>query len=369
VRAGVGRWGLWVALGVGLVAVVLVASSPTSSGRSLDPASTAPNGTKALVELLRAAGGDVRVSSTAPTARDGVVVLLSDTTSVAMTDDLLAWVGAGGTLVTADPRSSFTPGGEGLATPFGLGDATLGRGGCTIAALDAVEVIAPGRDHVRYPVPDGAARCFDDGKGAFVVDEPTGGGHLVAVGGAGVFTNEYLGKQDNAVLAVALMAPRSGTRVTVLWGMKATESRTSLGNLIPTGVRLAFWELLVAFVVYALWRGRRLGRPVAEVQPVQIAGSELVAAVGNLLQQSKDPDRAARLLRADLRRRLAERLGLGPGADADVLADITAARTGVDRHRLARALTDLPVHSERELLDLTHDLDTITTEVLHGTHP
>ena len=53
-------------------------------------------------------------------------------------------------------------------------------------------------------------------------------------------------------------------------------------------------------MVFALWRARRLGRPVAEVQPVEIAGSELVVAVGNLLQKSGRPETAAERLRSDL---------------------------------------------------------------------
>jgi hypothetical protein len=92
-------------------------------------------------------------------------------------------------------------------------------------------------------------------------------------------------------------------------------------------------------------------------------------AHGNLLAQTHDPDRAARLLRADLRRRLAERLGLSPNATAEVVAEVTALRTGVDRDRVARAVTDVPVRSEAELLDLARDIDTIRAEVLHGTAP
>ncbi len=134
-------------------------------------------------------------------------------------------------------------------------------------------------------------------------------------------------------------------------------------------MRLALVQLVIAFVLYTWWRGRRLGKPVREPQLVQIGGSELVGAVGNLMQQTHDPDRAARLLRGDLRRRLAERLGLPPDSNPDVIAEVTAARSGVDRDQVARAVTDLPVRTEDELLDLARDIDRIRTEVLHGTAP
>ena len=101
-------------------------------------------------------------------------------------------------------------------------------------------------------------------------------------------------------------------------------------------MRLALGQLLVAFVVFALWRARRLGKPVAEVPPVQIAASELVVAVGNLLQKSGKPEAAAARLRADLHRELVGRLGVSPSASADVVADLASQRTGVDRDKVAR---------------------------------
>ena len=51
------------------------------------------------------------------------------------------------------------------------------------------------------------------------------------------------------------------------------------------GVRGSLWQLALGFLVFALWKARRLGRPVAEPQPVELAASELTVAVGNLLQR------------------------------------------------------------------------------------
>ena len=36
--------------------------------------------------------------------------------------------------------------------------------------------------------------------------------------------------------------------------------------------------------------------------------------------------------------------------------------------QLSRAVSDLPVGSEADLVDLAHDIDIIRTEVFHGTH-
>ena len=95
-------------------------------------------------------------------------------------------------------------------------------------------------------------------------------------------------------------------------------------------------QLAVAFGVLVLWRSRRLGRPVLEPQPVQLAGSELVVAVGELLQRAKGREQAASVLRDDLRRWLAERLGLPPATPAEVVAEAAAAARRVGSRRPRR---------------------------------
>ena len=123
-------------------------------------------------------------------------------------------------------------------------------------------------------------------------------------------------------------------------------------------------ELLIAFVVFALWRGRRLGRPVAEVQPVEIAGSELVVAVGNLLQKAGRPEIAAERLRSDLHHDLTARLGLPVTTPPDVVADLAAARTGVPRDAVARALAGPLPTTPDALVIAARDVEEVRTAVL-----
>jgi Domain of unknown function (DUF4350) len=357
----------------GLVLVTLLLGTGPDHPGDLDPRSTEAGGTKALVMLLEASGATVTVTDRQPPAGTDVAVLLADTTSTGYTSQLRSWVEAGGVLVVADPYSSFAPARTRAASVFATSAIQIERGDCDIPAMVSLYLLASPDGATRFKAPDGAGRCFADSVGPFVVDSTVGSGHVVAVGGADVFMNATLDQVDNAGLAVALMAPRPGTRVAVLWGMRTHGSPAAghgdLSSLISTGVKLAIVELVVAFGLYAWWRARRLGQPVVERQPVQIGGSELVRAHGNLLEQTHDPDRAARLLRGDLRRRLSERLGLPSNATPHVVAEVTAARTPVERGRVERAVTDTPIRSEDELLDLARDIDAIRTEVLHGSAP
>ncbi|HMK11019.1 MAG TPA: hypothetical protein VK461_05540, partial [Acidimicrobiales bacterium] len=202
--------------------------------------------------------------------------------------------------------------------------------------------------------------------GAFVVAQPNGNGWIVATGGAGPFVNDRIDSEDNAALAANILVPHDGARVAFLERANpgTGEGNKSLRDLIPTRVRMALAQLLIAFVIFALWRGRRLGRPVSEVQPVEIAGSELVVAVGNLLQKTGRPQAAAERLRADLHRDLTSRLGIPPTASADVVADLAAQRTGYDRSKLADALAGpLPTTAEA-LVVAARDIEEVRTAVL-----
>lgn len=355
-----------VVIGVALVAVLVVIaliagnSDTTSSGPALSPSSTAANGTRALVLLLRELGGSVRVGDRLPDGDARIALLLQDRLSSADHDQLDEWVRRGGTLIVTDPSSSFSAASAG--TEF-LGGVT--RGTCTIPDLGDVNQLDVSLT-ARLRVGRGSTSCFGDSRSAFVVSTPRGSGRVVSLGDAGVFTNDSLDAKDNSVLAARLLAPDRGTPIAVLDPNPPGSGRTTLGDLIADRVFQAILQLLVAFVLYALWRSRRVGQPVTERQPVAIAGSQFVRAVGGLQQRTHAADRAAAALRMDTRRIVCERYGIPLYSDVDTLATVTAAHTGLDRHAIARALADQPVLDEESLVTLGHSLDSIRQEVLDG---
>jgi hypothetical protein len=361
VRAGVGRALPWVGVALGIALVVAVAGRPGEQGSPLDPASPGPLGTKGLVEVLRELGGQVRVSADPPGTGTKTALLLSDDLTPERRQEVLAWVRQGGTLVVADPSSAVTEVKPVGSTRIGLLDAEL-EPRCAEAALADVRRVATSGGVV-FEVPAGARACFPRNNGAWLLIQPLGGGTVVRLGGAGVLVNQELGKADNAVLLANLLLPAAGTSVQVLQPPLPGGGDAGLGDLVAPRVRLALWQLVVAFVLLALWRARRLGRPVTESQPVQLPGAELVVAVGNLLQRAKGRGQAAGLLTDDLRRSMAERLGLPPSAPAELVADTVTARTGIPRERVLRALTQTTPRDETELVALSQSIDTIRREV------
>ncbi|CAA9210072.1 MAG: hypothetical protein AVDCRST_MAG20-156 [uncultured Acidimicrobiales bacterium] len=360
--AGRAGWARWVLLGAAVLVGALLVGPPADEGEALDPDSPGPLGALGLVRTLGALGAEVSTARGAPGADVDVAVVLGDRLGRDGRDDLLTWVRGGRTLVVADPSSPLAqvePTGE-------LVDPRRDAGGCGIDALVGVEELSV--QGVGFDLGVRGRGCFSGGDGgSFVVATPVGDGTVVAVGGAAVWVNERLGRADNAVLAGALLAPAEGTQVAVVLPTLVGGGSASLTDLVGDGPKQALLQLGVAFTLYALWRGRRLGRPVPEPQPVELAASELVVAVGDLLQQGRHHGRAAEVIREDLRRHLAARLGLPTSAAPAHVAEVAAARTGLDRRRLSDLLTPAAAAAggDEVLVELAAAASAVTEELDH----
>jgi hypothetical protein len=363
--------GIVAAIVVAIVLLSLIAPSHRTDGPELDTSSTSAHGTKAAVELARRLGARVDVTSELPGPDTDVALMFEDLISSDQAPAVLAWVSAGHTLVIADPNSALVPAAR-FDHGAGFADSqSVDRGSCDVVApaglreLRDLESFGP---LARFEVPEGASSCFADAKGAVVVVDPMGSGRVISVGTPWVFTNEALDQADNAGLFAALAVPESGVRLDVLVAGadgSGLQPPADSGNLtLPTGVALGLLQLLVAFVVYCLYRARRLGKPVPEDPPVVIAGSELTRAVGGLLEHAGARDRAASSLRRSARRRLASSFGLPVGVDPHAVVATVADRTPIERDLLEVALLDAPVADDAALAALARDLDDLVALAL-----
>lgn len=382
---GLSRWLVPAGLGLLVAAVLLV--SVGGDPDPFAPGSSAPDGYRGVRLLLEDAGAEVRTATVgevadglaARTAGDGAGIVAAPGAWLAPGDleDLRSAAAAGATVVLAgldqlvleDPRVlARTPA---QAVP---------RGECDIApleGLDAVDDISGLGIEVGRGGPGGdgepVQRCFAGRGLAVVTRERVGAGEVIELSSPYVWANARLQPDkesggralDNGPMAVALL----GDLDTVTFldvrppGAGGTPGTQSPLALLPLPVELALAQAVGAFVLYAWWRSRRLGRPVAEPVPVQVAGSELVEAVGGLLRRRGSPAGAAVVLRAEARRRLSPRVGVAPGADAAVLVDAVAARCGRDRRDVRRLLLDGPVDSTDALVALGRELDRLHAEV------
>jgi hypothetical protein len=312
------------AVAIALVVIAVLAGQGTSGeGAPLSPTSASPDGLKGLVLLMESFGAQVRTDEALPGPDTRVALLARDGLDDRGREDLRAWVRGGGTLVVADPGGN------------------------------------------RYQV-KGQPSCFGDGDTAYLIESGLGSGTVVSVGAPNLFVNTFLDKSDNSVLAMRLLQPNAPQPVAILASSAPGSGRTTLLDLVPDRVFQAFIQVGIAFLLYALWRARRLGRPVVEPQPVAIPGSQLVRAVGSLEQRTHATDRAAAALRHDVDRLARERYGLASEASGATVAQVVADRTALDRRRVEAALGDAPVTDENKLVALSDELDVIRKEILHG---
>lgn len=350
------------ALVLAVAIAALVTSRGASNGLPFDPSSTGPDGTKALTLILDRVGADVSVlRSTDELDVDTLLVLVDNLgdESVAHINDFVA---AGGTVFVADASgalsSDLRPAGR---QSVGMFAPAMSRR-CDVAAFEGINRVRTGGSPL-FVVPDDAVGCFTVRDAAWLLITDRGSGTVVTTGAPTFLINSFIGDVDNAALAAAVLAPRPGTRVGILRPDFATADAqgepTSLIDLIPGQLIGAFLQLTLAFLIVVLWRMRRLGKPVSEPQLVQLAGSELVIAMGNLLQRTGSRQRAAELLREDFRRSISHRLGLPRDLPAQELAEVAADRTGADADRILGVLAGPAPGDDAGLVALAHDVEAV----------
>jgi uncharacterized protein DUF4350 len=364
-RWRVARSVIWALILVSVVASVGTWLTSPRPGGPMDPASTSPDGTHALVALLRDHGVDVIVADDIAAveraaAPNTLVVTLQ--TSHLVDDDLLRRLAAvpGDRLLVA-PTSRTR---EVLSPEIRRGaESTMGgEPECDLReATQAGDVQLGGSD--TFTAKDDDIQLTSCYEGALV--RYTNGGQAVTVVGGGDFmTNSGLLKQGNAALAMNL----AGDQPRVVWyAPQHTEGESSgaatISDLIPDAVRWIVFQLCVAVLLLALWKGRRIGPLVAEKLPVVVRASETVEGRGRLYRSHRASDRAADALRTAALQRLLPRLGLDPNAGSAAIVQAIVARSGQSPEALAHTLFGPPPATDADLVNLANALDDIERQV------
>ena len=374
---------LLVVAAVGMLLLVRARPDP----EPFDPRSGADSGTRGLVLLLERQGADVQVVRTVPSEGSGRrVLVLQDRLNDQQRAELLAFVEAGGVVVMADADSQITDTDDEAialtrATPI-VGEVPADNSTDVEDQLNVPlrECTVPSVTHLRGVFVDEGStfagspsqRCFGDATRSFLVTQRRGDGLIVQLGDNVLFTNARIRYADNGPLATALLAPADGAQVSILLGAEAAKTTADLGSgedgltdLVRPGVWMALAQLAIGFVVFAIARAIRPGRPVREPEQVPIAGSELVVATGNLMQRAHHSTRAGWLLRGNLYRALCRRFHVSPTISVEQLDAAVAARTAVPAGQVAAVLSR-EVHDNEGLLRLSNSLQEIRQVALVG---
>jgi hypothetical protein len=382
--AGVwGRRGQWAAVVLGVVAAavaVAVLTVPRSSDdRRLGPDNPKPEGSRAVVQVLRRQGVDVqlRTRSSAAVAETGArtTLLITDTTLLGpdqlerLADDDAA------DLVLVEPdeftlsrlvpqiRSAGTA--RARSRPPGCSaDAAAGAG----AARAGGHLYRIGRDDVGA----GGALCYrdPDGAGSYVVTD-AGGRDVTVIGQSQLLTNQYFGQDGNAALALTSL----GRLPELVWytpdPLEGAVGRpqSTLTDLLPGWVRWVGLQLAVVALLAMVWRGRRLGRLVSEPLPVLVRAAETQEGRARLYRQASARGRAGATLRTRTLRRLAARLSAPSGTTPQQLVSLVATATGRDPVALSTLLLGPAPASDGALVDLADQLDLLENSLSASVGP
>lgn len=350
-----------------VLGVLLALMRPRTGSETLDPDSPGQDGARALVEITRRHGTPVTVAHTASDAAerlrsqpDAVLVVVRSERLVAA--DLTALRGAPGDRLLVTPSSetlsALAPGVEASGSAW-----STPAPDCTLPAA-AYAGDADFLGATTYKAPGEATTCYlDELGGAGLVQLPVGGATVTVLGSSRLLTNQHLAEHGNAALAMNLIEGRAGA-VWLLPDLPAPGSggHESFSELLPFGVKLAVLQIVIAVVLVALWRSRRLGPVVVEPLPVVVRSAEAVEGRARLYRSRRATDRAAEALRAGALERLTALLGMprsaasDPAMAAEIVAAV-AAHTGQEQAVVGAALYGPPPVDDAGLVSLAGVLD------------
>lgn len=361
------RWPLVALMAFVAVALLVGVVSATGPSRDLDPDAVGPGGAKAVAQVLRAGGVEVRRLETvdevvAASRPDTTLVIPVPQALVERELEQLGELNSARIVIGAEDQH---------LKALGIGVEVQSQSrveqrqpACSLdVAVRAGEVDLGG---LTYRATEGtqATGCYAVDGDASVLRVPSR--NTTLLGNGDLFTNDRLDDRGNAALALGLLTERGGD---VLWLMPRpgrelpADARPKLRSLLPDGLLLGLLQLVVVVVLLALWRARRLGRVVLEPLPVVVRAAEAVEGRSRLYRAASARDSAGAALQAATRERLSRTCGLGPSLDPATLTSIVSGRTGRDPAVLAALLYGGPPGDDAALVRLVAELRALETEV------
>ncbi|MHA7269922.1 DUF4350 domain-containing protein [Arthrobacter sp. HLT1-20] len=211
----------------------------------------------------------------------------------------------------------------------------------------------------------GAQTCFMPSGAAGGYLAVNGTGSVVALGNAGIISNQNLANRGNAALTLRIL----GGTPNLIWytasvqDIPVAEQPPTLSEFTPEWIFPASAWLLLVAVLGMLWKGRRNGPLVAEPLPVVVKSSETLTGRARLYQDARAVETATRTLQHAAVSRLAHTLRLGHAAPPAAVADAVAAATGRRQADVHALLLGQAPTSEKVMLSMAAELAALEEEV------
>lgn len=376
VRRWLRRHRTWTVLGVVFVAALVLTAviqlRPHGDQEALSIRNAAPDGARAVAEILGRHGVAVEQSASFESTRqaiedarragEGSAVLLYDANGYLGRDQLRYLSAAADRLVVVTPRLNTL-----LGLDSGIRQSGVVRDGtgsleprCGEPDPTAAGAVSAG-DGFLY---DGPVVCYAQTEGRGGLYAASSNGRILVLGNGKLLSNGGLAAEGNAALALRSV----GAEQRLIWylpgiaDVPAVKKPVTLSDLAAPWTRvLGPWLALVA-VLAMFWRGRRLGPLVVEPLPVVVKAVETAEGRARLYHDARAVDRASDVLRAGTLVRLAKTLRLGPDAGAAAISD--AAARHLDRSpESVSGILDAEPRTEADLVRWAQQLERLEKEV------
>ena len=370
---------LWIVIATIVVLIGLVSVSISNAAKSADLMSAdnpAPNGAKAVVEVLRHEGVRVTVTGTLSATRDAVrdpahtTVFLYDPNVFLDVEQIRDVFGLAKTVVVLDPTYVMLGEISPDLVPIDTVRGTL-TADCEVDAAAAAEEISAYGNGFRVVGDDPSVEpCFGSGGDIYSLVRVTSGPTTFTVLGAtDALTNGVILENGNAALGLNLL----GENRDLVWYVPTL---ADLGGDIPTAGELSPpWVLPVTLIFFlslitaAIWRGRRLGPLIIENLPVTVRASETMNGRARLYEKASARQHTLDSLRIGTIARLAKATGLPVLATVDEVIAASAAVAGMDPREVRRLLIDGDPTSDHALVGLSDDLLRLEERVAVNSRP
>ncbi|PPI53011.1 DUF4350 domain-containing protein [Rathayibacter toxicus] len=365
-------WAVLLGLVVGGTLLVKVATGVAPLAADLDVDSSAPNGSRAVAQVLREQGVAVVRADGFDQALDrldtGATLLVNDPEGTLSSEQYRRLAHAAGAVVLVAPPAAAL---DSLVPDVTVATAAHDRGtlsaSCQLPAAQRAGTIPAGSTSYRVSG-EATMGCFPSGDNAFALVTVGGTGHasITAIGDADLLRNNTIVQEGRAALALGLL----GTKDRLVWYRADTGDAppASLrpGDLAPGWLTPALLLVVSVFAAAAVWRGRRFGPLAVEPLPVVVHASETTHGRARLYARGATRLRALDALRIGTLRRMTALLGLPPATGVDEVITACAARIGRDPTSLRRLLVDDEPGGDAALVAASDALLTLE-RMLHST--